>query len=59
MNMLADDKTRIAAARQNLETLAVVKSLSLNLVEKWRKMRESADYAKRYYLRPKLRGVYG
>lgn len=55
---MLEDKMRSAAAKQNLQTVGVIKALSFNLVEKWRKMRESADYAKRYYLRPKLKGVY-
>lgn len=49
-----NDTMQNAAAKQNLQTVGVIKALSLNLVEKWRKMRESTDYAKRFYLRPKL-----
>lgn len=51
---MIDDKIQSAAAKQNLQTVGVIKALSLNLVEKWRKMRESTDYALRFQTRPKL-----
>ena len=49
-----NETVQSAAAKQNLATVGVIKKLSLNLVEKWRKMREAEDYALRFYTRSKL-----
>ena len=46
-----------AVARQKIAMVGVIKKLSLNLVEKWRRIRESNDYAMKFY-RPKLIGSY-
>ncbi len=50
---MIDDTIQIAADKQNRETVGVIKKLSLNLVEKWRRIRESNNYAMKFY-RPKL-----
>ena len=47
---------RIAADEANRKLIGNLKKLSLNMLATWRNMRESLDYAKRYKLRPKLRG---
>ena len=49
-----NDVIQSAAAKQNLQTANVIKKLTLNLIEKMRKMREAEDYALRFYTRPKL-----
>lgn len=40
-------------AKQNLQTVGTIRRLSLNLVEKWRRIREANDYANSFY-KPKL-----
>lgn len=50
---MINDAIQNAAAKQNLETVGVIKKLSLNLVEKWRKIRESNKYADSFFT-PKL-----
>lgn len=55
---MKSDEIRVATAKQNLETAQIIKRLSLNMLEKWRKLRESQDYALRYKLRPKLKGGF-
>lgn len=49
-----NDSIRLAVSKQNLETVDRIKKLSLNLVEKWRKIREAENYAKKFQLRPRL-----
>lgn len=49
---------RIAADVQKRKFIGNLKKLSLNLITKWRNIRESNDYAIRYKLRPKLTGNY-
>ena len=44
-----NNEMQSAAAKQNLRTVGVIKALSLNLVEKWRKMREANEYAKNFF----------
>lgn len=51
-----NDKLRIAADESNRKLIGNLKKISLNMLAKWRNMRESLDYAKRYKLRPKLKG---
>ena len=48
-----NDTMENAVAKQNLRTVGAIKKLTLNLVEKWRKMREANDYAMKFY-KPKL-----
>ena len=48
-----NETVQSAAARQNIATVGAIKKLTLNLVEKWRKMRETNDYAMKFY-KPKL-----
>ena len=48
-----NETVQSAAARQNIATVGTIKKLTLNLVEKWRKMREANDYAMKFY-KPKL-----
>ena len=52
-----NDTMENAAAKQNLRTVGVIKTLSLNLVEKWRKIREAENYAWKFY-KPKLIARY-
>lgn len=49
-----NDSIRLAVSKQNLETVGNIRKLSLNLVEKWRKIREAENYAKKFQLRPRL-----
>lgn len=48
-----NDTMETAATKQNLRTVGTIKKLSLNLVEKWRKIREANEYAKNFFT-PKL-----
>lgn len=48
-----NDEMQTAAAKQNLRTVGVIKKLSLNLVEKWRRIREANKYADSFFT-PKL-----
>lgn len=48
-----NDTMENAAAKQNLRTVGVIKKLSLNLVEKWRRIREANKYADSFFT-PKL-----
>ena len=41
------------AAKKTVETYYVIKTATLNFIEKWRKMREANDYAMKFY-KPKL-----
>ena len=50
---MIDDTLRIAADEQKRELVGTIKALSLNLVEKWRKIRETENYAREFY-KPKL-----
>ena len=50
---MIDDSLKIAADEQRRKFVGTIKKLSLNLVEKWRKIREANDYAMKFY-RPKL-----
>lgn len=52
-----NDEMETAATKQNLRTVGVIKKLSLNLVEKWRRIREANEYADKFYA-PKLKGAY-
>lgn len=50
---MINDAIQAAAAKQNLQTVGTIKKLSLNLVEKWRKIREANSYADSFFI-PKL-----
>lgn len=50
---MIDDTLRIAADEQKRELVGTIKALSLNLVEKWRKIREANKYADSFHT-PKL-----
>ena len=51
---MLDDTLRIAATKQNQKLCGVLKKISLNLITKWRNIREANDYADKLNLRPKL-----
>lgn len=50
---MIDDALKIAADEQKRKLVGNIKKLSLNLVEKWRKIREAEKYAWKFY-KPKL-----
>ena len=43
---MIDDTLRVAADEQKRELVGTIKRLSLNLVEKWRKIREANKYVR-------------
>ena len=53
LKKMINDTIQTAADKQNRQTVGVIKKLSLNLVEKWRKIRESNKYADSFFT-PKL-----
>ena len=50
---MIDDALKIAADEQKRKLVGNIRKLSLNLVEKWRKIREAEKYAWKFY-KPKL-----
>ena len=50
---MINDTIQTAADKQNRQTVGVIKKLSLNLVEKWRRIREANKYADSFFT-PKL-----
>ena len=51
---MIDDALQVAADKQKCKLIGELRQLSLNFVEKWRKIREAENYAKKFQLRPRL-----
>ena len=54
---MINDTLRIAADEQKRELVSTIRKLSLNLVEKWRKIHEANKYADSFFT-PRLTARY-